>query len=231
MEHGMRMMFYTVIYLMCILLSNGYAAEKLSNTVTPSPGLLVVNLTVKDKEKFALYAQKAKPILEAHKAVLYFKGVNPQSLFGANKHHVLICFKFPSKEAIKNFYTSKDYQSLIPLRTEAADVLFTAYDIIHEESPVDMHSLLAVNILIKDKEKFDNYGKSAGSIVKANGGQLQLRASNPEVLFGENPYKVLVLFKFPDKETMKTFYHSKAYQKIIPLRTEGADVIMTSYDL
>jgi uncharacterized protein (DUF1330 family) len=67
--------------------------------------------------------------------------------------------------------------------------------------------------------------------VKANGGQLQLRASNPEVLFGENPYKLLVLFKFPSKETIQTFYNSEEYQKIVPLRTEGADVVFTSYDL
>jgi uncharacterized protein (DUF1330 family) len=160
-----------------------------------------------------------------------FRGTNPTVLFGEHPHKVIIGFRFPSKAAIKEFYNSADYQALIPLRTAAADVVFTAYEIDQEASQEYMGALLAVNITVKDATQFADYGKATQPIVQAHGGKLQLRAINPEVLFGEHRYKVLVLFRFPSQDTLRTFYASEAYQKLIPKRTAGADVVFTGYDL
>jgi len=207
-------------------------AQKPANAAEPAlPGLLLVSLTVKDQAQFDSYAAKTRPLLATHKGAPLFRGTNPTALFGEHTHPVLIGFRFPSKAAIKAFYSSTDYQALIPLRTAAADVVFIAYDIDQEAPQEDMRALLAVNIIVKDAAQFGNYAKGTQPIVQAHGGNLQARAINPEVLFGHHRYKTLVLFKFPSQETIRAFYNSEAYQKLIPTRTAGADVIFTGYDL
>lgn len=110
-------------------------------------------------------------------------------------------------------------------------MIFTAYEIDQEAPPENMGALLAVNLIVKDATQFAAYGKAARPIVQAHGGKLQLRAIHPEVLFGEQPYKMLVLFKFPTQDALRTFYKTEAYQKLIPTRTAGADVVFTGYDL
>jgi uncharacterized protein (DUF1330 family) len=209
---------------------HSYVAER-PGSAQPLHGLLVVNLTVKDRAQFEAYAAKTSPILAAHKGAPLFRGTNPTVLFGEHTHKVVIGVRFPSKAAIKEFYNSTDYQALIPLRTAAADVVFTAFEIDQEPPQEYMGALLAVNILVKDATQFAEYGKATRPIMQAHGGTLQLRAINPEVLFGEHRYKMLVLFKFPGQDALRTFYNSEAYQRLIPVRTAGADVVFTGYDL
>ena len=83
----MRIAFRMTVCLVLVLIANAYAAEK------PLPGLLVVNLTVKDQAKFKEYGAKSRPILTAHKGTFQFRGTNPTVLFGEHKHKVLIGFK------------------------------------------------------------------------------------------------------------------------------------------
>jgi uncharacterized protein (DUF1330 family) len=197
----------------------------------PPPGLLVVNVVVKDPAQFEAYAAKSRPVVAAHKGTPMFRGTNPTAFFGDQPYKMLIGFRFPSKSAIKEFYKSAEYQALIPLRTAAADMVFTAYDIDHEAPPDEMKGLLAVNIVVKDAAQFAEYGKATQPLIQAHGGKLRLRAINPEVLSGEHRYKMLVLFAFPSQAAVRAFYNSEAYQKLIPGRTAAADVVFTGYDL
>ena len=45
---------------------------------------------------------------------------------------------------------------------------------------------------------------------------------NPEILEGHWAYSRLVLIEFPDKESLKKWYYSDAYQKILQFRLSGA---------
>lgn len=56
----MRIALRMIVCLVLILVANAYAAAK------PLPGLLVVNLTVKDQAKFEQYGAKSRPIVSAH---------------------------------------------------------------------------------------------------------------------------------------------------------------------
>jgi uncharacterized protein (DUF1330 family) len=209
----------------------GSALERPKSDAQQLPGLLLVNLTVKDPAQFEAYGAKLRPIVAAHKAAPLFRATNPTVLFGEQPYKVLIGFRFPSKAAIKEFYNSSEYQALIPLRTAGADVIFTAYEIAQEPPSEDMRALLAVNLTVKDAARFGEYGDALRPILQAHGGKLLLRAINPEPLFGEQRHKTLVLFKFPDQRVLREFYNSEAYQKLIPVRTAGADVVFTGYDL
>lgn len=230
-EARIDMRWYAVIATVLVIVISGCMGQPAAKAAESTAGLLTVSLTVKDPAQFDAYAAKSRPIVEAHKGAPLFRATNPTALFGQQQHKVLIGFRFPSKAAIKEFYNSAEYQAMIPLRTAAANVIFTAYDIAQEGPPEDMRALLAVNLSIKDATRFNEYGEASRPVVQAHGGKLLLRAINPEVLFGEQRYKVLVLFKFPDQRTLRDFYNSEAYQKLIPLRTAGADVVFTGYDL
>lgn len=157
----MRRTLHTFIVIVLVLVIRSYSAEQSARSAQPLPGLLVVHLTVKDHAQFEAYAAKSRPILAAHKGELLFRGTNPTVLFGEQAYKALIGFRFPSKAAIKAFYNSTDYQALIPLRTAAADMVFTAYDIDQEAPPENMGALLAVHILVKDATQFADYGKAA----------------------------------------------------------------------
>ena len=54
------------------------------------------------------------------------------------------------------------------------------------------------------------------------GGRFLSHGKTPEVLEGEWPGH-LVLIEFPDMEQARAWYHSPAYQAILPLRTEHSD--------
>ena len=208
-----------------------YVTDDSAPAAESRPGLLVVNATVKDQAQFEAYAAKSRPIVTTHKGVPVLRGTNPISLAGQQPHRMVIAFRFPSKAAIREFYDSAEYQALIPSRTAAADMVFTAYEIDQEEAPQEGKALLAVNITVKQPPLFADYGKASRPIVQAHGGKLVLRAINPEVLFGENRYKMLVFFKFPSQDALRAFYSSDAYQKLIPMRGSAAETVSTGFDL
>ena len=89
--------------------------------------LLIVNLTMKDAEKFKAYAAKAPKTLETAGAKVLFKGPAVKVLAGENQHKVAVVIEFPSQEAIEKWYYSDEYQSIIPMRDAGADVVFTSY--------------------------------------------------------------------------------------------------------
>jgi uncharacterized protein (DUF1330 family) len=54
------------------------------------------------------------------------------------------------------------------------------------------------------------------------GGVFRIHGTNPEVTEGELPGHI-VLIEFPSMEMARAWYHSKAYQEILPLRTRHSD--------
>ena len=136
----------------------GCGSDDLTNIITPkapsNPGLLIITLTVKDADKFNNeYFPKAGETLAAASATVLFKGINPEVLHGENDKKVIVVAKFPSQAAINDWYNSPEYQELIPNRLEAADMVFTSYEIADEVEGVEGDGLLAVNITVKDAEK------------------------------------------------------------------------------
>ena len=87
-----------------------------------------------------------------------------------------------------------------------------------------MTALVVVDLKIKDEEKWQEYGSSAGPIVAKFGGELVGRGP-VETLHGEADYPIKVVIKFPDKETAKRWYNSEEYQSVIPTRNAGADSV------
>ena len=53
-------------------------------------------------------------------------------------------------------------------------------------------------------------------------GEFRVHGGTPEV--AEEPWEgVVVVIEFPDSDRARAWYHSDAYQRILPLRTENSD--------
>ncbi len=86
-----------------------------------------------------------------------------------------------------------------------------------------MAAYLIVDITITDPEGFKEYQQAVPAIVEKHGGRYIVRGGDPEVLEGDwNPTRVVVL-EFPNMATLKAWYGSDDYQKIIALRTDNSD--------
>ena len=88
----------------------------------------IATVTIKDQKKFGEYAAQAKSTFEPYGGRMLTRGHIAKVLHGAApKHQMVGIFSFPTLENMENWYQSPEYQALIPLRSEGADIDFIAY--------------------------------------------------------------------------------------------------------
>jgi len=90
---------------------------------------VLVTATFKDKDKFQEYGKQAGPTVAAHGGELVLRGKFIKVIAGeVNPHQFSVALKFPDLAAIDAWYGSAEYQAIIPVRDEGADVNFTIYE-------------------------------------------------------------------------------------------------------
>jgi len=87
----------------------------------------VATSRIKDSEKFAEYGAKAAGTFPAFGGTLVIRGKADQALAGHSDHQAVGVVRFPDMESLNNWYQSNEYQALIPLREEAADMTLVSY--------------------------------------------------------------------------------------------------------
>lgn len=92
-----------------------------------SQAFVVGHMTVKQPEKWAQYRSVVLATLLPFGGELVFRGEQVQSFSGVNPHPDIVVIRFPSLDHAQGWHASAAYQSLIPLRQEAADVVLTTY--------------------------------------------------------------------------------------------------------
>jgi uncharacterized protein (DUF1330 family) len=93
-----------------------------------SKAWLIGHITVKDATKWAEYRSRVPATLAPFGAELVFRGTLAQVLAGSHRHTDVVVGWFPDRAALEAWHASPDYQALIPLRTEAAEVDLLSYD-------------------------------------------------------------------------------------------------------
>ncbi len=93
-----------------------------------------------------------------------------------------------------------------------------------------MAAYLIGHITVKDSVHWDIYVQGVGKSLSPYGAELIFRGRRAEVLAGAHKHEKCVVIRFPDQETLQTWYHSAAYQELIPIRDRAADVTIISYD-
>jgi len=93
-----------------------------------------------------------------------------------------------------------------------------------------MSAFVIGHITVKDTEKWAEYRRQVPATLEPWGAQVILRGRQAAVLSGEHHHTDTVVIQFPDQDAIQGWYRSSAYQALIPLRNEAAEMILVSYD-
>ena len=93
-----------------------------------------------------------------------------------------------------------------------------------------MPAYLIGHISVKNPDKWKTYIEGVQKSLVSFEAEVIFRGKRAAVLAGEHPHENTVVIKFPDQPTLQNWYHSEAYQNLIPIRDEAADVLIISYD-
>jgi uncharacterized protein (DUF1330 family) len=88
---------------------------------------LVGHITVKDNGLWQKYVSGVQESLSPFDSKVIFRGQLVKILAGQHEHDLVVVIEFPDQSTLDNWYGSKKYQSLIPLRDKAANVVLTTY--------------------------------------------------------------------------------------------------------
>ena len=82
---------------------------------------VLATIKLKDPAKFKDYMSQVPGTIQAHGGKLVCRGKVAKNLLNEADYHIAAVFEFPSQEAIDTWYSSDEYQALIPLRDASAD--------------------------------------------------------------------------------------------------------------
>ena len=88
---------------------------------------LVGHITVKDSGLWQKYVSGVQESLSPFDSKVIFRGQLVEILAGQHEHDLVVVIEFPDQSTLNNWYASEKYQSLIPLRDRAANVVITTY--------------------------------------------------------------------------------------------------------
>lgn len=85
------------------------------------------------------------------------------------------------------------------------------------------------HIRIKDPQKWEEYRGKVPATLAPWGAELVLRGELAMILAGDHLHTDTVVIRFPSVETVDQWHFSAAYQALLPLRRQAADVVLLSY--
>ncbi len=88
---------------------------------------------------------------------------------------------------------------------------------------------LVGHISVKEADKWQSYRRQVPATLAPWQAELIFRGEKLTLLAGENPYDDIVVIRFPTQEALQGWHASPAYQALIPLRQEAAEVVLTVY--
>ena len=83
-----------------------------------------------------------------------------------------------------------------------------------------MTALIIVDLTPTNKEQLSLYSTRAAETLISFGGEFIAKGAI-ETLHGDSAFQTKVVIQFPDHDSAINWYHSDAYQQIIPTRDQG----------
>ena len=87
-----------------------------------------------------------------------------------------------------------------------------------------MPAYLVVQIKITRAEAWPAYRTAVGPLAERFGGRYLVRGADVEVLEGSHDGRRLVIFEFPSREAIRSFWHSPEYAEVKKLREGAAEL-------
>lgn len=91
-------------------------------------GCVIGHITVRDPEKWSEYRSKVPPTLIRWGGEVIFRGRRVKVLSGEHSYTDTVVIRFPDVGAAAAWYASAEYQALIPIREQAADIVLVSYE-------------------------------------------------------------------------------------------------------
>ncbi len=88
---------------------------------------LVGHITVKDDTLWQQYVSGVAESISPFDANVIFRGKLDKVLAGEHEHELVVVIEFSDLSTLDSWFESDKYQSLIPLRDKAANVVITTY--------------------------------------------------------------------------------------------------------
>jgi len=85
------------------------------------------------------------------------------------------------------------------------------------------------HITVKKPEKWAEYRSKVPATLAPWGAEHVFRGKKVEVFSGIHEYIDTVAIRFPNPAAAKNWYKSSAYQALIPLREQAADMVLVCY--
>ena len=85
-------------------------------------------------------------------------------------------------------------------------------------------------ITVKNPEMWAEYRNKVPETLASWGGELVFRGKQVATLSGTNPYSDIVVIRFPNVAAVNSWFSSPAYQSLIPLRQQAAEMVLLSYE-
>jgi uncharacterized protein (DUF1330 family) len=89
---------------------------------------LVGQITVKNQHLWKQYVEGVARSLEGVEASILFRGKKLADLSGINERELVVAIEFHDQATLDQWFESELYQSIIPVRDAAADVMITIYE-------------------------------------------------------------------------------------------------------
>jgi uncharacterized protein (DUF1330 family) len=86
------------------------------------------------------------------------------------------------------------------------------------------------HITVKDAGKWAEYRSKVPETIAPWNAELVLRGELAEVLCGQHEQSDTVVIRFPSLAALQGWYRSDAYQALIPLREQAADLVLIAYE-
>ncbi len=86
------------------------------------------------------------------------------------------------------------------------------------------------HITVKDAARWDEYRARVSATLTPRGAELVLRGKRAATFAGHHAHDDVVVIRFPDLDAATGWHGSAAYQALIPLRMQAADVVLLSYE-
>ena len=94
-----------------------------------------------------------------------------------------------------------------------------------------MSALMVSRIKVKDPVKLKQYLQDVQKVAAPYGAEMVFRGKREKTIAGDDDNAMVVIVKFPDAESIDNLFGSEAYQPLIALREEAAEMHMTSYEV
>lgn len=85
------------------------------------------------------------------------------------------------------------------------------------------------HIRVKDAAKWAEYRAQVPGTLSPWGAELVFRGRLEEVLGGSFDHPDAVVIRFPDMASVQGWFRSPAYQALVPLREQAAEVVLLAY--